>query len=108
MNKLKMSTAQKNIEKSLRESILNKKNEMKTEYIYPDYISFYKDAYFHCYPMKSVDFDRYILITDKMIKNNISHETDEIKTNILKSIIKEHLEELKEIDSVYFSYVILN
>lgn len=108
MNKLRMSTTQKNIEKSLRQSILNKKEEMKTEHIYSDYISFYKDVYFHCYTMKSIDFDRYIFITDEMIKNNISHETDEIKTKILKSIIKEHLEELKKLDLIYFSNLNLN
>ena len=103
MNKLRMSTTQKNIEKSLRQSVLNNKEEMETEHIYSDYISFYKDVYFHCYSMKNTNFNRYILITDKMIKNNISHKTDEIKTKILKSIIKEHLEELKKIDSIYFS-----
>lgn len=108
MNKLRMSVTQKNIEKSLRQSILNKKEEIETEHIYPDYISFYKDAYFHCRPMKSINFDHYILITDKMIKNHISHETDEIKMKILKSIIKEDLDELKKIDSTYFSYLNLN
>ena len=103
-----MSTTQKNIEKSLQQSILNKKEEIKTEHIYSDYISFYKDVYFHCYTLKNIDFDRYILITDKMIKNNISHEIDEIKTKILKSIIKENLKELKKIDSIYFSHLNLD
>lgn len=108
MNNLRMSTTQKNIEKALQQSILINKEEMKTEYIYSDYISFYRDVYFHCYSKRNIDFNRYIFITNKMIKNHLSHEIDEIKMKILKSIIKEHIGELKKLDSIYFSYLSLD
>lgn len=109
-NDLRMSKTQKKLESNLKRTIRNSLNnnleESKPTYEYNNFHDFYKDAFYHCKPLKSIDYNLYMLITDEMIKNAISHDEDVIKTKKLKDIIKTYLSDLKNINDDYFTNVI--
>lgn len=109
-NDLRMSKTQKklesNLKRTIRNSLDNTIQESQSIYKYNNFYDFYKDAFYHCKPLKNIDYNLYILITDEMIKNAISHNTDEIKNENLKDIIKTYMSELKNINNEYFMNVI--
>lgn len=109
-NDLRMSKTQKKLESNLKRTIRNSLNnnieESKSTYEYNNFYDFYKDAFYHCKPLKSIDYNLYMLITDEMIKNAISHDEDTIKIEKLKNIIEIYISELKNINDDYFTNVI--
>lgn len=109
---LKMSKTQKQLESTLKKS-LNRSNinplrrsmnniKDSEEYEYDNFHDYYKDAFYHCYPLKYIDYDLYINITNEMIKNAISHDTDRIKISKLNNIILSYSDELNKINKHYF------
>lgn len=114
---LKMSKTQKQLESTLKKS-LNKSNidllrksinnitKDSEEYTYNNFLDYYKDAFYHCYPLKYIDYNLYINITNEMIKNAISHDADQIKISNLNNIILNYSNELNKINKYYFEVVV--
>lgn len=106
-NFLKMSLAQRKLEMSFRQEELNiepEKNKIQTpEFYFSDFLTFYKETFYHCQTLKKIDYDKYINITDQMIKNKISHNDENTKINTLKEIISNNIDILKQINKDYFS-----
>lgn len=106
MNDLKMSKTQKKLESELKQqskrNSLNNIEEKHNVYVYNNFYDFYIDVYYHCRPLKNINIELYNLITDKLIKNAISHYDEEIKIQNLKNIINEHILDLKNINNNYF------
>ena len=126
LNKLKMSMSQRKLEATLSKSQQRTLRKSTSHIIdsykygecqhgecqheltvnYKDFHSFYVDCYYHCFPLKTIDHSKYMLITNDMIRNAISHDDDHTKTSILLHIIEDHIEILKSVNESYFTTVL--